>query len=162
MIREGDRAPEFALNDEKGNQVRLSDFAGKKVVVYFYPKDDTPGCTKEACSFRDAYDEILAKGAVVIGISPDTEASHEKFKDKYDLPFYLLADPEKKAIRAFGAWGEKKRNGKSYEGVVRSTFVVGEDGTIMKAWPKVKPDQHAQEVLQSLERRDPTARPAGA
>jgi len=147
MLKEGDKAPEFALSDEAGNTVSLNDFAGKKVVVYFYPKDDTPGCTKEACGFRDNYDAILAKGAVVIGISPDDEASHEKFKNKFDLPFYLLADPEKQVIRAFGAWGEKKMYGKSYEGVLRSTFVIGEDRTVIKAWPKVKPDEHAEEVL---------------
>jgi peroxiredoxin Q/BCP len=147
MLKEGDKAPEFALNDEAGNTVSLKDFAGKKVVVYFYPKDDTPGCTKEACGFRDNYDEILAKGAVVVGISPDDETSHEKFKNKFDLPFYLLADPEKQVIQAFGAWGEKKMYGKSYEGVLRSTFVIGEDGTVVKAWLKVKPDEHAEEVL---------------
>ena len=147
MLKEGDKAPGFTLTDDTGSEVSLSDFAGKKVVVYFYPKDDTPGCTKEACSFRDNYDAILEKGAVVIGISPDDEASHGTFKSKFDLPFYLLADPEKKAIEAFGAWGEKKMYGKTYEGVIRSTFVVGEDGTIVKAWPKVKPEEHAEEVL---------------
>ena len=147
MLEEGDKAPSFTLTDESGTQVSLSDFAGKKVVVYFYPKDDTPGCTREACSFRDNYDAILEKGAVVLGISPDDEASHGEFKSKFDLPFYLLADPEKKAIDAFGAWGEKKMYGKTYEGVIRSTFVVGEDGTIVKAWPKVKPEDHAEEVL---------------
>lgn len=150
MLNEGDKAPAFALNDETGTSVGLSDFAGRKVVVYFYPKDDTPGCTKEACSFRDNYDAILEKGAVVIGISADDERSHERFKTKYDLPFYLLADPEKKTIEAFGAWGEKKRDGKSYEGILRSTFVIDENGTIIKAWPQVNPDQHAQEVLAVL------------
>jgi len=150
MLKEGDKAPDFALNDESGKLVSLKDFAGKKVVVYFYPKDDTPGCTKEACSFRDSYDEILERGAVVIGISPDDESSHGKFKSKFDLPFYLLADPERKAIEGFGAWGEKKMYGKTYEGVMRSTFVVGEDGTIVKAWPKVKPEDHAKEVLAVL------------
>jgi len=147
MLKEGDKAPDFALSDEAGNTVSLKNFAGKKVVVYFYPKDDTPGCTKEACGFRDNYDAILGKGAVVIGISPDDETSHEKFKSKFDLPFYLLADPEKQVIQAFGAWGEKKMYGKSYEGVLRSTFVIGEDRTVIKAWPKVKPDEHAEEVL---------------
>ena len=147
MLKEGDKAPDFALSDEAGNTVSLKNFAGKKVVVYFYPKDDTPGCTKEACGFRDNYDAILGKGAVVIGISPDDETSHEKFKNKFDLPFYLLADPEKQVIQAFGAWGEKKMYGKSYEGVLRSTFVIGEDRTVIKAWPKVKPDEHAEEVL---------------
>ena len=150
MLKEGDKAPAFTLNDETGASVSLSDFTGKKVVVYFYPKDDTPGCTKEACSFRDNHDAILAKGAVVIGISADDEKSHGKFKTKYDLPFYLLADPEKKAIEAFGAWGEKKMYGKSYEGILRSTFVIDENGTIIKAWPKVKPAEHAEEVLAVL------------
>jgi len=150
MLREGDKAPDFALNDESGKRVSLKDFAGKKVVVYFYPKDDTPGCTKEACSFRDNYDEILERGAVVIGISPDDESSHGKFKSKFDLPFYLLADPDRTAIEGFGAWGEKKMYGKTYEGVMRSTFVVGENGTIIKAWPKVTPEDHAKEVLAVL------------
>ncbi len=150
MLNKGDKAPAFTLTDETGASVSLSDFAGKKVVVYFYPKDDTPGCTKEACSFRDSYDAILAKGAVVIGISQDNEASHGKFKSKYDLPFYLLSDPDRKAITAFGAWGEKKMYGKSYEGILRSTFVVDEKGIVIKAWPKVKPEDHAAEVLSAL------------
>ncbi len=150
MIQEGQKAPDFTLKDENGNDVSLSHFRGKKVVVYFYPKDDTPGCTKEACGFRDVYDRILEKGAVVVGISGDTEASHQEFKDKYDLPFYLLADPEKHVVQAYGAWGEKKRYGKTYEGIIRSTFIVDEEGTVAKAYPKVKPDQHAQEVLDSL------------
>ncbi len=150
MLKEGDKAPDFTLNDEKGRSVGMGDFKGKKVVIYFYPKDDTPGCTTEACGFRDIYDEILDKGAVVVGISADDEASHEKFKTKYDLPFYLLADPERKAIDGFGAWGEKKMYGKTYEGVLRSTFVIGPDGTIIKAWPSVKPADHAQEVLAVL------------
>lgn len=150
MLKEGDTAPAFSLKDESGNTVSLSDFSGKKVVVYFYPKDDTPGCTKEACSFRDTYDDILAKGAVVIGISADSEASHEKFKSKYELPFYLLSDPEKEVIQAFGAWGEKSMYGKTYMGIMRSTFVIGEDGTVIKAWPKVKPADHAKEVLAVL------------
>ena len=150
MLNEGDKAPQFTLTDETGAKVSLSDFNGKKVVVYFYPKDDTPGCTKEACSFRDNYDAILAKGAVVIGISADSEASHGTFKSKYDLPFYLLADPEKQAIEGFGAWGEKKMYGKTYEGIMRSTFVIDEEGTIIKAWPKVKPEDHALEALEVL------------
>ncbi|MFP4114544.1 MAG: thioredoxin-dependent thiol peroxidase [Spirochaetota bacterium] len=150
MLQVGDTAPEFTLSNEAGETVSLSDYAGKKVVVYFYPKDDTSGCTKEACSFRDNHDRFLEKGAVVIGISADTEESHAKFKSKYDLPFYLLADPERKAISAFGAWGEKKMYGKAYEGIIRSTFVVDESGTIVKAWPKVKPDEHADEVLAVL------------
>lgn len=147
MLKEGDKAPEFALTDDAGNTVSLKDFAGKKVVVYFYPKDDTPGCTKEACGFRDNYDAILAKGAVVLGISPDDPSSHERFKNKFDLPFYLLADPEKQVIQAFGAWGEKTRDGKTTEGLLRSTFVIDEDRTVIKAWPQVNPEEHAEEVL---------------
>jgi thioredoxin-dependent peroxiredoxin len=150
MLKEGDKAPAFTLNDHAGTAVSLADFAGKKVVVYFYPKDDTPGCTKEACSFRDNYDTILAKGAVVIGISPDGEASHTKFRDKFNLPFHLVSDPDRVAIEGFGAWGEKQMYGKTYEGVLRSTFVIGEDGTIIKAWPKVTPADHALEVLEVL------------
>ena len=150
MLTEGDKAPAVTLNDETGTSISLDQFTGKKVVVYFYPKDDTPGCTKQACSFRDNYDAILAKGAVVIGISADDETSHQKFKDKYGLPFYLLADLERKAIDAFGAWGEKKTSGTSSEGVTRSTFVIGEDGTIIKAWPEVTPEEHAKEVLEVL------------
>ena len=150
MLEEGDKAPAFTLNDETGKKVSLSDFKGKKVVVYFYPKDDTPGCTTEACGFRDHYDAILAKGAVVLGISADDEASHTKFKNKFSLPFHLLADPDKKAILAFGAWGEKSMYGKTYEGILRSTFVIGTDGKIIKAWPKVTPAEHAEEVLAVL------------
>jgi peroxiredoxin Q/BCP len=150
MLAEGTKAPDFTLTDEKGNEISLSDFRGKKAVVYFYPKDDTPGCTKEACGFRDNYDAILDKDAVVIGISADSEASHGKFKSKYDLPFYLLSDPDKKAIEAFGAWGEKTRQGETHEGILRSTFVIDEDGTVIKAFPEVKPAEHAEEVMQYL------------
>lgn len=150
MLAEGTKAPEFTLTDENGSEVSLSQFRGKKAVVYFYPKDDTPGCTKEACGFRDNYDAILEKGAVVIGISADSEASHGKFKSKYGLPFYLLSDPDKKAIQAFGAWGEKTRQGKTYEGIMRSTFVIDEEGTVIKAFPEVKPSEHAEEVMQHL------------
>ena len=120
------------------------------MVVYFYPKDDTPGCTTESCSFRDSYDQFLSRGAVVIGISADGQASHQKFKTKYDLPFYLLSDPDKRAISAFGVWGEKKMYGKSYEGIIRSTFIIDGDGTITKVWEKVKPKAHAVDVLKSL------------
>ena len=150
MLTEGDAAPSFSLADESGKTVTLSQFKGKKVVVYFYPKDDTPGCTTEACGFRDNYDAILAKGAVVIGISADSEASHGKFKSKFDLPFFLLSDPEKTAIQAFGAWGEKKMYGKAYDGILRSTFVIGADGRILKVFPNVKPADHAHEVLAVL------------
>lgn len=150
MLQEGAKAPAFTLTDESGESVSLSQFAGKKVVVYFYPKDDTPGCTTEACGFRDNYDAILAKGAVVIGISADSEKSHAKFKSKYDLPFYLLADPEKRTIQAFGAWGEKTMYGKAYEGILRSTFVIDENGVVTRVFPNVKPADHAQEVIDAL------------
>ena len=147
MLKEGDKAPSFTLTDESGTQVSLSDFAGKKVVVYFYPKDDTPGCTKEACGFRDNYDAILAKGAVVIGISPDDEASHGEFKSKFDLPFYLLADPEKQGDRRLRRLGREDDVRQDHRGRLRSTFVVGEDRTVLKAWPQVNPEEHAEEVL---------------
>ena len=150
MLKEGDKAPSFTLEDQDGTLVSLSDFSGKKVVVYFYPKDDTPGCTTEACGFRDNYDAILEKGAVVIGISPDDPASHTRFREKFNLPFHLVCDPEKIAIKGFGAWGEKTNYGKTYQGLLRSTFVVDENGTIIKAWPKVKPADHAAEVLAVL------------
>ena len=150
MLKEGDVAPSIDLSNEKGEKISLSDFQGKKKVVYFYPKDDTPGCTTEACSFRDEYDAILKKGAVVIGISPDSESSHVKFKDKYNLPFYLLSDPDKEVIRGFGAWGEKKNYGKTYEGILRSTFILDENNVIIKAFPKVKTEGHGNEVLSFL------------
>ena len=147
MLKEGDKAPAFTLKNEEDKDISLADFTGKKTVVYFYPKDDTPGCTKEACGFRDVYDEILAKGGVVLGISADSVKSHAKFKTKFDLPFHLLSDPEKKVIREFGAWGIKKMYGKEYEGIIRSTFVLDVDGTVIKAFPKVKPAEHAAEIL---------------
>ncbi len=150
MLKVGDEAPEFKLHDETGKEISLSDFKGKKVIVYFYPKDDTPGCTKEACSFRDVYDEILEAGAVVIGISKDDSKSHERFKNKYNLPFYLLSDPEQKVLEAYGAWQEKKMYGKVYMGIARITFIIDEDGIIQKAYPKVKPESHAEEILEAL------------
>lgn len=150
MLKEGDRIPDFSLNDQDGKLRTPADFAGKPLVVYFYPKDDTPGCTKEACSFRDAYADIRAKGAAVVGISADGSASHLKFARKYELPFTLLADPEKTAIQAFGAWGEKSMYGKTYEGILRSTFVFGADGIVKKVFPKVSPAEHAAEVLAAL------------
>ncbi len=150
MLKEGDTAPAFALQDQNGNTVSLSDFAGKTVVVYFYPKDDTPGCTKEACGFRDSYADLTARGAVVLGISADSPDSHAKFVGKYDLPFTLLSDPDKTVIQAFGAWGVKKMYGKEYEGIMRSTFVIGPDGVITKVFPKVKPADHAAEILKLL------------
>jgi peroxiredoxin Q/BCP len=138
------------VEDDQGNTLRLQDFAGKKIVLYFYPRDNTPGCTTEACSLRDVYDEILEKGGVVIGVSADSVKSHGNFKKKYNLPFYLLSDPDKKVIRAYGAWGEKKMYGKTSMGIIRSTFIIGPDGIIEKVFPKVTPKEHAAEVLESL------------
>ena len=150
MIKEGDKAGDFNLTDDKGQSIKLSSFRGKKIVLYFYPKDDTPGCTKEACSFRDIYDDILKAGAVVIGVSPDNGASHVKFREKFNLPFYLLSDPEHKAAESYGAWGEKKMYGKSYMGIIRSTFIIDENFKILKAFPKVTPEGHGEEVLAAL------------
>ena len=150
MITEGTKAPAFTLTNQDGKQVSLSDFGGSKVVIYFYPKDDTPGCTKEACSFRDNHQAILDKGAVVLGISADDQAAHTRFRSKYRLPFDLLSDPDKKVIQAFGAWGEKSKNGKTYEGILRSTFVIDQDGTVIKAFPDVSPAEHAAEVVEVL------------
>jgi len=150
MLKEGSKAPDFTLKNEEGREISLKDFKGKKVVVYFYPKDNTPGCTKEACSLRDSYDVILEKGAVVIGISADSEKSHENFKSKFSLPFFLLSDPEKKVIKAFGAWGEKNMMGKKYEGILRSTFVIDSSGVIVKVFDKVKTASHGDEVLSVL------------
>ena len=147
MLQEGMTAPDFILDSDEGNSVSLSSFTGKTVVLYFYPKDDTPGCTTEACGFRDAWDRFLEKGAVVIGVSPDKTQAHTKFRKKYNLPFLLLADPEAKVLKAYGAWGQKSMYGKTYDGVLRSTFVIGKDGVISKVFPKVKPEGHAEEIL---------------
>lgn len=150
MLEVGEKAPDFVLKNEQSNEIALSDFKGKKVVLYFYPKDNTAGCTKEACSFKDVYDDILEVGAVVIGISKDNAISHEKFKNKHQLPFYLLSDPDNSVIESYGAWQEKKMYGKTYMGIVRSTFIIDENGIIIKVYPKVKPDQHGEEVLKAL------------
>ena len=150
MVTAGSKAPDFNLKDAEGKNVSLSDFKGKKVVLYFYPKDDTPGCTKEACSFRDVYDDILAKGAVVLGVSADNAESHMKFKKKYDLPFHLLSDEGHNTIEAYGAWGDKTFQGKVSKGIIRSTFVIDEKGLVLKAFPKVTPDNHAAEVMEVL------------
>lgn len=150
MIEEGVKAPDFTLQNEDGAEVSLSQFAGKKVVLYFYPKDNTPGCTKEACSFRDNYDAILEKGAVVLGVSADSQKSHANFKSKFELPFHLLSDPDHEVIKLYGAWGEKKMYGKTYEGILRSTVVIAENGTIARVFPKVKPADHGTEVLPYL------------
>ena len=150
MLEAGMRAPAFMLADKDGKMVSLSDFFGKKVVLYFYPKDNTPGCTRQACAFAAAYSEFEKKNAVVIGISKDSVASHEKFAEKYNLPFILLSDPELQAIQAYGVWQEKKLYGKTSMGVVRTTFIIDEQGKIMKVMPKVKPDTNAAEVLEIL------------
>ena len=147
MLETGMKAPEFTLNDKDGNTVSLSDFLGKKVVLYFYPKDNTPGCTRQACAFATAYDGFKAKDVVVIGVSRDSVASHQKFAQKYDLPFILLSDPELLAIQAYGVWQEKKLYGKVSMGVVRTTFIIDEQGNIEKVMPKVKPDTNAAEIL---------------
>lgn len=150
MLEIGTKAPEFTLPDKDGNAVSLTDFAGKKVVLYFYPKDNTPGCTRQACAFAGAYQEFRKINAVVIGISKDSVASHQKFAEKYGLPFILLSDPELTAIQAYGVWQEKKLYGKVSMGVVRSTFVIDENGMIEKVMPKVKPDINAAEILAYL------------
>lgn len=146
-LKEGDKAPDFAVSDGEGNTVRLKDLRGKKVVLYFYPKDDTPGCTKEACAFRDSFSKFRKRGIEVLGVSPDNEKSHQKFVQKYDLPFPLLADTERKVSDAYGTYGEKKFMGRKYMGVHRMTFLIDEKGKIKKIYEKVKPDDHAEEVL---------------
>lgn len=150
MLEKGTKAPEFVLQDKNGNDVALSSFLGKKVVLYFYPRDNTPGCTRQACAFASAYNEFKAKDIVVIGISKDSVASHQKFAQKYNLPFILLSDPERIAIEAFGVWQEKKMYGKVSMGVVRSTFIIDKNGIIEKVMPKVKPDTNAAEILEYL------------
>ena len=146
----GTAAPDFAAPDADGNTVRLQDLRGKWVVLFFYPKDDTPGCTREACSFRDHYAAIQATGAVVLGVSGGTETSHAKFARKHELPFPLLVDADHAIARAYGAWGTKRMYGREYEGIIRSTFIVDPEGNIAKTWPKVKPDEHGAEVFDWL------------
>ena len=150
MLEAQMKAPDFSLLDYNGNPVRLSDFTGRKVVLYFYPKDNTPGCTRQACAFAASYEQFKALDVVVIGISKDSVASHLKFAQKYDLPFILLSDPELQAIQAYGVWQEKKLYGKVSMGVVRTTFIINEQGTIEKVMPKVKPDTNAAEILTLL------------
>ena len=150
MLEVGTRAPEFTLPDKDGKPVSLSKFAGKKVVLYFYPKDNTPGCTRQACAFAAAYEEFKKLDAVVIGVSKDSAASHQKFAEKHGLPFILLSDPELTAIQAYGVWQEKKLYGKVSMGVVRSTYIIDENGVIEKVMPKVKPDTNAAELLAYL------------
>ncbi len=150
MIEEGKPAPEFELQTDEGETVRLSDFKGKPVVLYFYPKDDTPGCTTQACGIRDAWAEFQAKGAVVLGVSPDDVESHRRFREKHGLQFSLLSDPERQLIGAYDVWKEKSYMGRTYMGVERATAIIGADGAIKRWWPKVKPDEHADQVLAEL------------
>lgn len=150
MLEAGMNAPDFSLLDKNGNTVRLSDFAGRKVVLYFYPKDNTPGCTRQACAFAASYEQFKSQDIVIIGISKDSVASHQKFAQKYDLPFVLLSDPELQAIQAYDVWQEKKLYGKVSMGVVRTTYIIDEQGRIEKVMPKVKPDTNAAEILAYL------------
>lgn len=150
MLKEGTKAPDFTLNDMDGNPVSLSDFRGKKVVVYFYPKDNTPGCTKQACAFKEAYDGFKTDDIVVIGISKDSSKSHQNFAKKYELPFILLSDPDLVAISGYDVWQEKKLYGKTSMGVMRSTYIIDEEGIIIKVFEKAKPDTNAYDILEFL------------
>ncbi|HIV90708.1 MAG TPA: thioredoxin-dependent thiol peroxidase [Candidatus Eisenbergiella stercoravium] len=153
MLEANRKAPDFTLTDKDGRQVSLSDFLGKKVVLYFYPKDNTPGCTRQACAFAAAYEQFKEQDVVVIGISKDSTASHQKFAQKYNLPFILLSDPELQAIQAYDVWQEKKLYGKVSMGVVRTTYIIDEQGNIEKVMPKVKPDTNAAEILDYLAKK---------
>jgi thioredoxin-dependent peroxiredoxin len=150
VVSEGEPAPDFTLTSDAGTKVTLSQLRGKPVVLYFYPRDDTPGCTTQACGLRDRHGELERTGAVVLGVSPDSVEEHVKFKEKYGLPFTLLADPEHEVAERYGVWGEKRYGGRTYLGVERTTFVIGPDGTVTKVVPKVKPESHADDVLSAL------------
>jgi peroxiredoxin Q/BCP len=156
----GSAAPDFTAPDQHGNQVSLSQFRGQVVVLYFYPKDDTPGCTKEACGFRDTHEALQQAGAVVLGVSTDSPASHQKFARKYHLPFSLLADEERHLVKAYGVWGKKKFMGREYEGTHRVTFLIGPDGVVRQVWQDVKPAEHAAEVLAAVQELQAESRPA--
>ena len=149
-LKTGDPAPAFKTAASGGDSVALEDFRGRRVVLYFYPKDDTPGCTREACGFRDVYRQIEERGAVVLGVSPDSVKAHDKFSAKYQLPFTLLADESREIVKAYGVWGKKKFMGREYDGVYRVTFLIGKEGRIERIWPTVKPEAHAREVLEAL------------
>lgn len=151
MLKPGDPAPGFALEADTGETVRLADLRGRSVVLYFYPKDDTSGCTKEACGFRDHLDEFAGRGWTVLGVSPDGPESHRRFKRKYDLDFRLLSDPDHEVAEAYGAWGEKRMYGRAYEGILRSTFLIDRDGRIARVYSKVKPAEHAEQILADLD-----------
>ena len=149
-LKVGDVAPGFTANTNGGGKVSLSDFKGKNIILYFYPRDNTPGCTKEACAFRDEFGAFRKKGAVVLGVSTDSPKSHDKFVEKYRLPFTLVSDEDKKIVQAYGAWGEKSFLGRKYLGIYRVTFLIGPDGKIKRVWPTVKPAEHAREILAAL------------
>lgn len=149
-LKQGDKAPDFEAQITDGRQIALSEYKGRHVILYFYPKDDTPGCTKEACAFRDEFDRFRDAGAVILGVSTDSVSSHEKFTGKFKLPFPLVSDPDKKIVQAYGVWGQKTFMGRKYMGVHRVTFLIAPDGRIGKIWPKVKPEEHAAEVLAAL------------
>jgi peroxiredoxin Q/BCP len=153
MLKIGDKAPAFHGIDQHGNTHNLSDFLGKKIVLYFYPKDDTPGCTKEACNLRDNYELLLQKGFVVLGVSPDDTASHLKFANKFQLPFPLIADPALEIIKAYGAWGKKNMYGKEYEGLLRTTFIINEEGVIDEVIKKVKTDDHTNQIINLYDKK---------
>jgi peroxiredoxin Q/BCP len=150
FIKEGQKAPEFSAKNQEGKTIKLADFKGKKIILYFYPKDDTPGCTAEACNLRDNYASLLRYGFEVIGVSPDSEKSHVRFRTKYSLPFHLIADEEKTILKQYGAWGTKSMYGKSYEGVLRTTYVIDEEGTVIKVITKVDTKDHARQILDEL------------
>ncbi len=150
-LQKGDPAPAFSGTDQNGNALKLDDFKGSKLVLYFYPKDDTPGCTAEACNLRDNYQELMERGFRILGVSPDGLKSHQKFSEKYSLPFPLIADEEKKILEAYGAWGEKSLYGKKYMGVMRTTYVIAEDGTIEAIIDKVKTKDHARQILDAIQ-----------
>jgi len=149
-LKEGDRAPAFTAQTGGGGELSPSDFKGKNVILYFYPRDDTPGCTKEACAFRDEFAAFKKRGAIVLGVSTDSTVSHDKFAAKYKLPFTLVSDEDKKIVQAYGVWGQKTFLGRKYQGTYRVTFLIGPDGRIAKIWPAVKPEAHAKEVLAAL------------